>query len=79
MTMVHLIKEYIELGLMPYSLRGVANDNHGGKHGRIQADIVLRKKLRVLRVDSQATRRRLVMFHLGTSLSIQDVKALPPQ
>ena len=33
--------------------------HHGGKHGSMQADMVLEKELRVLHLDLKATRRRL--------------------
>ena len=33
--------------------------HHGGKHGSIQADMVLEKELRVLHINPQAARRRL--------------------
>jgi hypothetical protein len=33
--------------------------HHGRKHGSIQADLVLKKELRVLHLDVKATRKRL--------------------
>jgi hypothetical protein len=50
MTKATLIKENIYLGLA-YSFRGLVRYHHGGKHGSIQADLVLEKELRVLHLD----------------------------
>jgi hypothetical protein len=41
------------LGLA-YSFRGSVHYLHGGKHGSVQADMVLEKKLRVLHLDLKA-------------------------
>jgi hypothetical protein len=35
----------------------------GRKHGSLQADMVLEKKLRVLHLDLKATRKRLSLLH----------------
>jgi hypothetical protein len=45
------------LGLA-YRFRGSVHYHHGGKHGNIQANMVL-EELRVLHVDLKATRRVL--------------------
>ena len=39
---------------MAYSFRDLVHYPHGGKHGSIQADMVLEKELRVLNLDPQA-------------------------
>ena len=57
MTTETLIKENIELGLA-YSFRGLVHCHHGGKHGSMQADLVL-EDLRVLYLDPIGNRRRL--------------------
>jgi hypothetical protein len=72
MTKATLIKENIELGLA-YSFRGVVHYHQGGKHGSMQVDMVLEKKLRVLDLDPQATGDCVT----GCSLSIGDLKAHP--
>ena len=77
MTKATLIKENIELGLA-YSFRDLAYYHHGGKHSRVQADLVL-EKLRVLHLDLKAARRRLDLFHTWCSLSILDLKTSRPQ
>jgi hypothetical protein len=41
------------LGLA-YSFRGSVRYHHGGKHGSIQADLVLEKELSVLQLNPQA-------------------------
>ena len=53
MTKATLIKENIYLGLA-YSFRGLVRYHHGGKHGSIQADLVLEKELRVLHLAAKA-------------------------
>jgi hypothetical protein len=50
MTIATLIKESISLGLT-YSFKGSVLYHHGGKHGSMQADMVLEKELRVLHLD----------------------------
>ena len=47
MSTATLIKENISLGLA-YSSRGLVHYHHGGKHGSVQADMVLEKELRIL-------------------------------
>ena len=44
---------------LAYSFRGLVHYHHGGKHGSIEADMVLEKELRVLHLDLKAARRRL--------------------
>jgi len=53
MTKATLIKENTPLELA-YSFRGSVH-YHGGKHGGVQADMVLEKELRVLHLDLKAT------------------------
>jgi hypothetical protein len=48
--MASLITENIILG-MAYSFKGLACYHPGGKHGIVQAGMVLRKELRVLHLD----------------------------
>jgi len=48
------------MGLV-YSFRGSVH--YGEKHGSVQADMVLGKKLRVLHLDLEAAKRR--PFHTG--------------
>ena len=45
--------ERLKLGLA-YSFRGLVHCHHGGEHGLMQPDMVLGKKLRVLRLDLEA-------------------------
>jgi hypothetical protein len=52
MTTASFIKANIELGLA-YRFRGLVHYHHGGKHGSMQADIVL-EELRALHLDPQA-------------------------
>jgi hypothetical protein len=44
------------LGLV-YSFRGLVCYHHGRKHGSLQADMVLEKKLRVLHLDLKTAKR----------------------
>ena len=44
------------MGLV-YSFRGLVHYHHDGKHGGLQANIVLEKELRVLHLDLQAAGR----------------------
>ena len=55
--MATLTKENIELGLA-YSFRGLVHYHHGGKHGSIQAGLVLEEP-GILHSDSKAARKRL--------------------
>ena len=48
----NLTKDNISLGLA-YSLRGLVHYHHGGKHGGVQADMVLEKERGVLHPDPQ--------------------------
>jgi hypothetical protein len=56
MTKATLIDETISWGLA-YKFRGLVCFHHGGKHDSFQADMVLRKELRVLHLDIQAAGR----------------------
>ena len=48
--------ENISLGLA-YSFRGLVHYHHSGKHGRVQANVILEKELRVLHLDRKDSRR----------------------
>ena len=56
MTKATLIKGNISLGLA-YRFRGSVHYHHNRKPGSLQADMMLEKELRVLHLDSKATRR----------------------
>ena len=56
MTKAIVIKEIISLGLA-YGFRGSVHCHHGGKHGSMQADMVLEEP-RALHLDLKADRRR---------------------
>jgi hypothetical protein len=56
MTTATLMKANVSLELA-YRFRGLVYYHHSRKHGSIQADMVLEKELRVLHLDSKATRR----------------------
>ena len=43
---------------LAYSFRGLVHYHHGGKHGSMQADMVLETELTVLYLDPKAARRR---------------------
>ena len=58
--MASIIRENFEWGLA-YSFTGSVHYHHGGKHGSIQAGMVL-EELRVLHPDSKADRRDSVFF-----------------
>ena len=58
MTKATPIKDNIYLGLA-YSSRGPVYYHHGGKHGSVQADMVL-EELRVPHLDPKAARRGLL-------------------
>lgn len=58
MTKLTLTKEGIEFRLA-YSFTHLVHYYRGRRHGNIQTDIVLEKKLRVLHLDLKAARRRL--------------------
>jgi len=47
MTKATLINIYLGLA---YSFRGSVHHHHGGKHGSVQADLVLEKELSVLHI-----------------------------
>ena len=44
---------------LAYSFRGSVHDHHSGKHGGVQADMVLKKELRVLQLDAQVESKTL--------------------
>jgi hypothetical protein len=56
-----LIKENISLGLA-YSFRGSVHCHHDGKHGSMQADMVLEKALRTLHLNLQAAKGDYVSY-----------------
>jgi hypothetical protein len=56
------------LGLA-YSFRGSVHYHHNGKHGSIQADMVLEEP-RVLHLDLKAARRRFLLQAVRRSLWI---------
>jgi hypothetical protein len=60
------------LGLA-YNFRDLVNYHHAGKHGSIQADMILEESI-VLRLYLQGAKRDCVT---GCSLSIGDLKAHP--
>jgi hypothetical protein len=51
--MATLLMENISLGLA-YSFKGSVHYHHGGKHGGMQADMMLGNELRGLYLDPQA-------------------------
>ena len=53
---------------LAYSFRGLVRCHHGAKHGSMQEDVVLERKLRVLHLDWQAAERRET--DTGSDLSI---------
>jgi hypothetical protein len=65
---MNLIKGSIYVGLA-YRFRGSVHYHHGGKHGNMQADIVL-EELRVLQLDSKVTRRRLASIAVKRRVSL---------
>ena len=56
MGMATLVNKNIYQG-PGYSFRALVHYRQGGKHGSVQASMVLEKELRVLQLDLQATRR----------------------
>ena len=56
MTTAAPIKDNILMGLA-YRSRALVHYHHGRKHGGVQADMVLEKKLRVLHPGQQAAGR----------------------
>ena len=57
MSITILIKKNIQLG-PAYSFRGLVHYHHCEKHGSMQAD-KMKKELRFLHLDLQATRKEL--------------------
>ena len=60
---------------LAYSFRGLVHYHHGGKHGGVQADVVLEKEPRVLHFDLQAAE---VNAALGLAVHLRP-QGLPPQ
>ena len=46
---------------LAYSVSGLVHYHHGVKHSRVQVDMMLKKELKVLHLDPQAARGRLVI------------------
>jgi hypothetical protein len=42
--------------VLVYRFRGLVHCRHGGKHGSMQVDVVLKKELRVLHLEERDTR-----------------------
>jgi hypothetical protein len=82
MTQTILVKASISIGLA-WSSRSAVHYHHGGKHGSVQAGLVLVQELRVLHLDPKAARKRLSSawnqeeghFCTGQSLSRGSLKA----
>jgi hypothetical protein len=74
MTKVTLIKDNISLTLA-YRFRGTVHYHHGGKHGNVQTDLVLKKELRILQLVCR--QKKGTAYHTGCSLSKGDRKAHP--
>jgi hypothetical protein len=75
MTKATFIKDSVSLGLT-YSFRGSVHHHHGGKHGSVQADMVLEKELRVLHLERRLPGRDYV-FYTGQSLSTRNHQSTP--
>ena len=45
-----------------YSFRGVVHYHHGGRHGGVQAHMMLEKELRVVHLDTEATGSELRLW-----------------
>jgi len=52
--MATLVKENISLGLA-YRFGSLVHHCHGGKHGSVQADLVLEEELRYIHLDAKTT------------------------
>jgi hypothetical protein len=74
MTKASLIKENIDLGLA-YCFRGLVHSHHDGKHGSVQADIVLEEPRFFILIQRQ---QKETVCHTGWSLSIGDLKVHLP-
>ena len=68
MTIATLIKENISLRLA-YIFRDPGHYYHGGKDGSIQADVVLRKELRVLYLDLKKAMTTLIKENIKLELT----------
>jgi hypothetical protein len=75
MSTATLIKENISLALA-YSSRGLVHYHHGRKHGSVQADIVLKKELRVLHLHLKETEDCVTHW---TQLEHMTTQSLSPQ
>jgi hypothetical protein len=64
MTKASLIKDNISLRLA-YRLRGSVHYHHGGKHGNMQADMVLEEELRVLPSCSKGRQEWTTIFQVA--------------
>jgi hypothetical protein len=53
------VKKHHDQGKHLRLIRGLVHYHHGKKHGRMQADMVLKKELRVLHLDPQAAGKEL--------------------
>jgi hypothetical protein len=65
-------KKNINWGLV-FSFRDLVHYHHGRNHDIMRADMILKKKLRILQLDPQAEG----YYHTGQSSSIGDLKACP--
>jgi hypothetical protein len=76
MTKATLIKENINWGWLTVS-EVLVHYHHGRKQGSVQADMVLEKELRVLRLDLQAVEGDCVPHCCSLSIEERDLKACP--
>jgi hypothetical protein len=83
MTQANLIKANIQLGLA-YCFRGSVHYNHGRNHGSLQANMMLKKELRVLCLDMKKPGRlstegsqQKVFFHTRQRLKTGGPQSLP--
>jgi hypothetical protein len=63
MTKATLMEDNISLGLA-YRFRGLVHYHQGKKHGSVQADMVVKKDLRLLYLETKAA-KRLASRQLG--------------
>jgi hypothetical protein len=61
MTKATLIKENISFGV-GLQFRSLVRYHHGGKHGGMQADMILEKELRILYLDPKAPEGNYVSY-----------------
>jgi hypothetical protein len=62
---------------LAYSFSGLVHYHHGGKHGSIQADMVLEKELRVLDLDPRVAEGDCLSHWVW--LEHERPESLPPQ